>query len=140
LTNDGFAIKVHFNPLILVKVTNCKVFNNDQHIFRFLTNEDTFNDVVIYDEEHARALQYYQYGMENVNGNFIPRFFLKLEKLYIFKEHVNAKKNSSSMNHELINLGTIENPKNVNLGTWFSLTKKTYIFLCRQYMYVFAWY
>jgi hypothetical protein len=34
----------------------------------------------------------------------------------IFKGSPNVKTNSSSLGHEVINLGTAENPKNVNLG------------------------
>jgi hypothetical protein len=74
--------------------------------------------------------------MKDVKGNFIPKKVLTLEKLYDlqsrFQGSVNVKTNNSSMNYELINLGTVENPKNINLGTCCSPIKdKAYIHLFR---------
>jgi len=44
------------------------------------------------------------------------------------------------MNYELINLDTVENPKNINLGTWCSPSeRKAYISLFKQYMDLFDW-
>jgi hypothetical protein len=42
--------------------------------------------------------------------------------------------------HETINLGTLENPKNINLGKTISKEeRKAYLKLFRQYQDVFAW-
>jgi hypothetical protein len=59
--------------------------------------------------------------MDNLMANTIPKGVVTLEKLFDlkdkFKKSSNVKTHSSTLGHEMINLGTIENPKNVNLGT-----------------------
>ena len=50
-----------------------RVFDDDQQILEFLTNDDTFKDSVIDDEEHQANLQ---------NGNFIPKGVRKLEGMF----------------------------------------------------------
>jgi hypothetical protein len=52
--------------------------------------------------------------------NSIPRFIVRLEKFYDlhdkFRGTVNWKMNSSSLIYEMVNLGTKDNPQNINLG------------------------
>jgi hypothetical protein len=52
--------------------------------------------------------------------NYIPRNVVRLEKLYDlqekFKKFINCKTNSSSMQFEVVNLGTNTTPQNINLG------------------------
>jgi hypothetical protein len=67
-----------------------------------------------------------------------------LENLFDLKERFrgpkNAKTGSSCPVHETINLRTLENPNNVNLGKTISKEeRKAYLKLFRQYQYVFAW-
>ena len=92
-------------------VTNLRVFNDYQHILEFLTNDDTFKDSVIDDEEHQANLQ---------NGNFIPKGVRTLEGMFDlnnkFRNPTNVKTNISTMQYELINLGTEAEPKSMNLG------------------------
>jgi hypothetical protein len=57
-----------------------------------------------------------------------------------FKGLKNTKTGSSCPIYETINLGTSENPKNVNLGKTMSKEdNKAYLKLFREYQDVFAW-
>ena len=49
-TNNKCSIELIFRPSLLENVTNFKVFDDDQKILEFLTNDDTFKDSVIDDE------------------------------------------------------------------------------------------
>ena len=69
---------------------------------------------------------------------------IKLEDLYDlkirFKRSANSKLYSSTLNYELVNLGTNEKPRNVNLGHGLAPEEKSvYIRLLRQYKNVFSW-
>ena len=50
----------------------------------------------------------------------IPKYVIRLEKFYDlhdkFRGAVNCKMNSSSLQYETLNLGTQDNPWNINLG------------------------
>jgi len=52
--------------------------------------------------------------------NVIPKSVVKLEEFYDlhdrYKTTTNCKTHNSSMKFEIINLGTKENPKNINQG------------------------
>jgi hypothetical protein len=74
----------------------------------------------------------------------IPKGIANLENIFDLKERFkgpkNAKTSSSCPLHETVNLGTSENPKNVNLGKTISKEeRKSYLKLFRQYQDVFAW-
>ena len=51
-TNNKCSIELIFRPSVPDNVTNLRVFNDDQQILEFLTNEETFKDAVIDDEEY----------------------------------------------------------------------------------------
>ena len=90
---------------------------------------------MIDDEEHQANLQ---------SGNFMPKGVKTLEGLFDlnskFKKPANVKTNSSSMQYELINLGTEAEPKYVNLGKCCSLGgKRRFISLFQQYKDFFYW-
>ena len=57
-------------------------------------------------------------------GNFMPKGVGTLEGMFDlnrkFRKPANIKTNSSSMQYEMINLGTKAEPKYVNLGKCFS--------------------
>ena len=55
--NNKFSIKLIFRTSIPDNVTNLRVFDDDQQIIDFLTNNETFKDSVIDDEEHQANLQ-----------------------------------------------------------------------------------
>ena len=87
------------------------VFDDDQQIIDFLTIDETFKDSVIDDEEHQANLQ---------SGNFMPKGVMTLEGMFDLnnklRKPANVKTNSSSMQYELIKLGSEVEPKYVNLG------------------------
>ena len=69
---------------------------------------------------------------------------VKLEDLYDikdrFKQVTNSKLQSSTLRFELINLGTEENPQNINLGLGLSSEERTaFIRLLQKNKHVFAW-
>ena len=109
--NNKCSIELIFMPSIPDNVTNLRVFDDDQQILEFLTNDETLKDSVIDDEEHQSNIQ---------SGNFIPKWVRTLEGMFDlnnkFRGPTNVKMHSSSMQFELINLGSEDEPKYVNLG------------------------
>jgi hypothetical protein len=76
--------------------------------------------------------------------HMIPKGVANLENLFDlrerFKGSTNTKIGSSCPMYETINLGTLENPKNINLGKTISKEeRKSYLKLFREYQDVFAW-
>jgi hypothetical protein len=76
--------------------------------------------------------------------NGIPKNVVNLEKFYDlqdkFKIKTNCKTNSSSMQYETINLGTEQNPQNINLGINFSHSEHSaFIKKFKEYKDIFAW-
>ena len=111
------------------------MFDDDQQIIEFLTNDDAFKGVIIDDEEHQAELKF---------NNFIPKGVRTLERMFDLNEKftrlANVKTHSSSLQFELINLGTKMKPKYVNLGKCCSpVERDKFIILFRQYKDVFAW-
>ena len=104
-TNNKFSIELIFRPSIPDNVTNLRVFDDDQQIFEFLTNDETFKESVIDDEEHQANIQ---------RGNFMPKGVGTLEGMFDlnikFRNPANVKTISSSMQYEMINLGTEAKP------------------------------
>ena len=91
--------------------------------------------LVIDDEEHQADLQ---------SGNFMPKGVRMLEGMFDlknkFRKPVNVKTNISSMQYELINIGTDSEPKYVNLGKYRSPREKNkFINLFQQYKDIFSW-
>ena len=67
-----------------------------------------------------------------------------MEKLFDlqenFKRPTNTKTRSSTLHYELVNLGTEQDPKNINLGkNCTSVEKATFMKLFREYKDIFAW-
>jgi hypothetical protein len=76
--------------------------------------------------------------------NFVSKNILTLEKLFDlqskFRRLANPKSNSSTMMQFLVNLGTYEQPKYVNMGTCcLEAEKNTFTELFKRYQDVFAW-
>ena len=68
--NNRCSIELFFGPSIPDNITNMRVFDDDQQILEWLTNNDTFKGAIIDDKEHQAELQY---------GNFIPKGVITLE-------------------------------------------------------------
>ena len=91
--------------------------------------------MIIDDEEHQAELKF---------DNFIPNGVRTLEWMFDlnekFRRPANVKIHSSSLQFELINLGTEMKPKYVNLGKCCSLAKRNkFIVIFNQYKDVFSW-
>ena len=74
---------------------------------------------------------------QDSTNNAIPKSVVKLEDLYDlkyrFKRSTNSKLQSSTLNYELVNIGTDTKPQNIKLG--LGLTKEerlAYIRLLKQ--------
>jgi hypothetical protein len=68
----------------------------------------------------------------------MPRGVVSLENLFNLQEKIkklkNVKTSSSCPSYEVINLGTIDNPQNINLGRSLSSgEKKAYLKLFKEY-------
>ena len=92
-------------------ITNLRVFDDDQQILECLMNNETFKGAIIDDEEHQAKLKF---------DNFIPKGVRTLERMFDldnkFRRLENVKTHSSSLQFQLINLGTEVDPRYVNLG------------------------
>ena len=133
-SNNRCSIELIFRPFVLDMITNLRVFDDDQQILEFLMNDETFKGAIIDDEEHQVELKF---------GNFIPKGVRILEKMFDlknkFRNPANVKIHSSSLQFELINLGTEAEPRYVNFGKCCSLGESKFISLFKQYKYVFSW-
>ena len=91
-TNNKCSIELIFRPSIPENVTNLRVFDDYQQILEFLTNDETFKDSVIDDDDHQANIQ---------SGNFIPKGVRKFEGMFHlnnkFRKPCNVKTNSSTM-------------------------------------------
>jgi hypothetical protein len=134
-------------------ISNWKVFEGDEQIISFLTNQDNFKDLAIDDEvfqeklveldPHVQKPETDQ-STDKLRSHTIPKGIANLENLFdlreIFKGSTNTKIGSSCPMHGTINLGTLENPKNINLIKTVSKEEnKAYLKLFREYQDVFAW-
>lgn len=104
----------------------------------FLTSEGSYTNQIIHEDQHDQQLQ------QDSTNNAIPKSIVKLEDLYDlkhrFKRSTNPKLQSSTLNYELVNLGTDAKPQNINLGLGLAPEEKlAYICLLKQYKGVFAW-
>ena len=114
--------------------------DDDEQIVNFFTNEESFKESVIDEEEHFPGLQ----NEDVVKGNFMPKAVRTHE--WIFSLHSKFQKlgkmnaNISSMQYELVNLGSKAKPKYVNLGKFCSPGERCkFIQLFQQYKDIFAW-
>lgn len=107
-----------YEQSVLDNITNLRVFNDDQQTLHFMANGDVFKDVAIDDDEHEHSLQA---EAGNRKGHLITKGVVTLEHIFDLQEHFqgsrNNKTHSSTMMHELINLGIEQDMTFVNLGT-----------------------
>jgi hypothetical protein len=142
-----------YKPSIPNNISNWKFFEGDDQIVDFLTNQENFKDLAIDDEIFQELLtesniHEQKKGIDHSDDkskfHMIPKGVANLENLFDLRERFkgpkNAKTGSSCPIYEIINLGTPENPKNVNLGKTVSKEdNKAYLKLFKGYQYVFAW-
>jgi hypothetical protein len=46
-SHDRFSIELLFRPSVPDNITNSRVFNDDEHIISFITQKDTYKDLLI---------------------------------------------------------------------------------------------
>ena len=56
-SHDKFFVELIYMSSIPDNITNWRVFKDDEQIINFLHSEDTFNGLVIDDEQHEALLQ-----------------------------------------------------------------------------------
>jgi hypothetical protein len=143
-----FTVELIYKPSMPKNISNWKVFEGDEHIINFLTNQDNFKDLAIDDEvfqEQSTGTNYWigqpiDKSKSHTISKGIANLKKKIDRKERFKGPKNAKIGSSCPLHETINLENLENPKNVNLIKTISKEEtKAYLKLFRQYQDVFAW-
>lgn len=84
--------------------------------------------MVIDDEDHDQKMNKMEPSEETRHSNVIAPFFIRMEHLYDFhdkfKRVENYKMNRSTMQYEIINLGSKKDPKNVNMGLGCTPTRR----------------
>ena len=123
---DRFSIELIFRPSIPNNITNWRVFNDDPDIVNFLTSEGSYSNQIIDEDHHDQQIQ------QNGTDNAIPKSVVKLEDLYDlknrFKRSTNSKLYSSTLNYELVNLGTDDKPQHINLSIGLAPEEKTSVY------------
>jgi hypothetical protein len=145
----AFSIEILYKPSIPDNITSWRVFDDDHHINIFLHFKDTFKDSVIDEGQHDQmsnsdAADHAQQRNQSSSANNIPKNVVRLEKLNDlqdkFKKEIDCKTNISSMQFEVVNLGTSTTPQNINLGKNCSPEEKqSYIKLFKEYKGIFTW-
>jgi hypothetical protein len=147
-------VELLYKPSVPNNISNWKVFEGDEQIVVFLTNQENFKDSVIDDEVFQEKLVETDFhkkkkGIDHSNNksrfHMISKGVSNLENLFNLREKFKGSKNtkieSSCPIYETINLRTPENPKNVNVGKEVSKEDSiTYLKLFREYQDVFAWF
>jgi hypothetical protein len=123
-----FTMELLYKPSVPNNISNWKVFEGDEQIIDFLTNQENFKQLAIDDEvfqEKLAETDFHEQKGETNHSSNKPRFhtILKgvanLENLFDlserFKGSTNTKTGILCPIYETINLGTPENPKNINL-------------------------
>ena len=143
-SHDKYSVELIYRSSIPDNITNWRVFEDDEQIINFLHSEDTFKGLVIDDEQHEALLQASASKEKPEHSNIIPKNIVRLEKLFDlqekFKRPTNTKTRSSTLLYEAVNLGTKQDPKNINLGkNCTSAEKAAFMKLFKEYRDIFAW-
>jgi hypothetical protein len=118
-----FVIELLYKPSVPDSIPNWRVFEGDEQIISFFTNEENFRDLAIDDEIFQEMIE----GQDNQKPNpmegskpthpkihTMPQGVVSLENLFNiqekFKKPKNTKTSSSCPLYEVINVGTDDNP------------------------------
>jgi hypothetical protein len=109
-------------------ISNWKVFEGDEQIIKILTNQDNFKELSIDDEVfHEQLVEinpHIDQPTDKESSHMIPKGVANLENIFDLRERfkglTNTTTGSSCPMHETINIGTLENPKNINLSKTIS--------------------
>jgi hypothetical protein len=114
-----FTVELLYKPSVPNNISNWKVFEGDEQIINFLTNQDNFKDLAIDDEVFQEKLTetdpHTNQPTDKPRSHMIPKGVANLENLFDLRERFKGSKNtktgSSCPMHETINLGTPEKPQ-----------------------------
>ena len=107
--------------------------------------EDTFKGSVTGEEQHDTEIKRETIEPpKNSDENYLPRSTMMLKKFYDlqdkFKRVTNYKTHSLVVQYNVINLGTLDKPQNINLRVQCSNDQKVvFTKLFKEYKDVFAW-
>ena len=143
-SSDKFSVELVYRPSISNNIKNWRIFDDNEHIIKFLHSKYTFKGLIIDDEHHEALLQASTLEDKPKYNNIIPKNIIRMEKLFDlqdkFKRPTNTKTSSSSLRYEAINLGTEHNPQTINLGTNCThVERETFMKLFKEYKDVFTW-
>jgi len=144
LSHDKFSVELIYRSSIPHNITNWRVFEDEEQIINFLHSEDTFKGSFIDEEQHEALLQASASEEKSEHSNIILKNIVRLEKLFDlqekFRRPTNTKTRSSTLLFEAVNLGTEQDPKNINLGkNYTSAERAPFMKLFREYKDIFAW-
>jgi hypothetical protein len=128
-----FTVELLYKPSIPNNISSWKVFEGDEQIVDFLTNQENFKDLAIDDEvfqEKLAETDFHEHKKGTNHSNNKPRFHTipkgvaNLENLFYLRERFKGSKNTKTRSscpiYKNMNLRTLKNPKNVNLGKTMS--------------------
>jgi hypothetical protein len=141
LQQEGtYHVKTIFRPLVPDNQEHLQVFENDEHVVNFFTDDDTII------EEDSKEGQNLQEEIQEKIGKPTPKKYVSLESLFTRDDQTKISKPLEEPSVRKfqetykINIGTPESPKYINLGT--SCTKEErdkYTQLFKEFQDVFAW-
>jgi hypothetical protein len=148
-----FIVELLYKPSVTNNISNWKLFEGYEHIIKILTNQENFKYLAIDDKILQEKLVYTDpceqrgetyHSMRKPRFHMIPKGVSNLENLFdlreIFKGSINTKTGRSCPMYKTVSLGTLENPKNINLGkTTSKEERRAYLKLFREYQDVFVW-
>jgi hypothetical protein len=151
--SSRFVVELLYKPSVPNNISNWKVFEGDEEIINFLTNQEKFKDMALDDELFQEKLVETDSHEQRCETNHpcnisnfhtILKWVANLENLFDLRERFKGSTNtnigSSCPMYKTINLGTSEKTKNINLGKTVSKEeRKAYLKLFREYHDVFVW-
>ena len=146
--NKKYEIQVKHRPTVPDNVKYWQVFEDDQHVNRFLTTSQEFENCVIddenvakQDEEDAFINHIADHEIVQLKNNMIPKGLVPLEELfdnnYVAK---NPKVTPNNVEVEDYNICIKVAPKIIKISQSLTLeNKEKYIKLMKEFFDVFAW-
>jgi hypothetical protein len=91
-----FMIELLYKPSVPNNISNWKVFEGDEQIINFMTNQDNFKDLAIDDEvfqeKSTETLPHTNQPTKKSKSHMIPKGIANLENLFDLKERFKGSK------------------------------------------------
>jgi hypothetical protein len=85
-----FTVELLYKPFVPKNISNWKVFEGDEHIIKFLTNQNNFKDLSIDDEafqEHSMETELHvNHLIDKLKSHTILKGIANLENIFVLKE------------------------------------------------------